>query len=80
MIHIDSDNKLLQSNIINKITIFELWISGIINVIILFLLFSFQKKETIKKITSIIARDYLIISFLSILLFIVSLNNLFVIK
>jgi hypothetical protein len=76
---IDSENKIFISNIFNNIT----YISSIIFIIslsiILFLLFSINKKEKIKKSTSIVFRDYIIIIFISIIIFTLSINNLWVI-
>lgn len=76
---ISSNNEELQSNIFNKITFNSSIIIIIISSIILFLLFSYNKKEKIKKSTNIIFRDYIIISFLSIIMFLLSINNLWVI-
>jgi hypothetical protein len=76
---INSENKHLTSNIFNSITYTSSIILIILLSIILFLLFSFNKKEKIKKTTSIIFRDYVIIVFISIIIFILSINNLGVI-
>jgi hypothetical protein len=76
---IDSENKVFISNIFNDIT----YISSIIFIIslsiVLFLLFSINKKEKIKKSASIVFRDYIIMIFISIIIFILSINNLWVI-
>jgi hypothetical protein len=76
---INSENKVFISNIFNNIT----YISSIIFIIslsiVLFLLFSINKKEKIKKSTSIVFRDYIIIIFISIVIFILAINNLWVI-
>ncbi len=63
-------------NTLNNITFFNAIITSILLFIILFLLFSYSKKEKIKKITSIIFRDYILIIFISIIIFILSINNL----
>ena len=66
-------------NIFNEITYYSWVIISIILTIILFLLFSYNKKEKLKKSTNIIFRDYIIIVFLSIILFLLAINNLWVI-
>ncbi len=75
MTHINN----LYSNIFNKITFISSIIIIILLTIVLFLLFSYNKKEKIKKSANIIFRDYIIIIFISIILFIISINNLWVI-
>jgi len=69
----------IYSNIFNKITIISWIFSILILAIISFLLFSYNKKEKIKKSSNILFRDYIIIIFLSIILFILSINNLWII-
>jgi len=67
------------SNIFNKITIISAFIYLIILLIITFLLFSYNKKEKIKKASNILFRDYIIVIFLAIITFILSINNLWII-
>jgi len=74
-----SNNNSDIQNALNNITFFNAIITSIFLFIILFLLFSYNKKEKIKKITSIIFRDYILIIFISIILFILSINNLWLI-
>jgi len=76
---INSENKIFISNIFNNITYVSSIILIILLSIILFLLFSINKKEKIKKSTSIVFRDYIIIIFISIIIFILAINNLWVI-
>ena len=78
--YIDSNNPLFKMNIFWKITFFSWIIISISFLIILFLIFSFNKKEKIKKQINILFRDYIIILFLSIIIFLLALNNFFVIK
>ena len=79
MTHINSIEKDLISNIFNRITFISAIIIILLLSIILFLLFSYNKKEKIKKSANIIFRDYIIIIFISIILFLISINNLWVI-
>ena len=69
----------LYSNIFNRITFISSIIIILLLTIVVFLLFSYNKKEKIKKSANIIFRDYIIILFISILLFVISINNLWVI-
>lgn len=69
----------LFPNIFNKITITSSSIFIISFFIILFLLFSYNKKEKIKKSSNILFRDYIIIIYLSIIIFILTINNLWII-
>jgi len=64
------------TNIFNKITKISSIIIILILTLNLFLLFSYNKKEKIKKASSIVFRDYIIIIISSIILFILSINNL----
>jgi len=80
LIHIKSNNKDITLNIFNSITKFSAYFAICIYFIILFLLFSFNKKEKIKKVSLLTFRDYSIILFLSINLLLLALNNIFVIN
>ncbi len=75
---IESTDKSLSSNAFNNITIFSASIITILLFLILFLLFSLNKKEKIKKTTNIIFRDYLIIIFIALVIFILWISNLWV--
>ena len=77
MNHISWDD--LYSNIFNKITFTSAIIIIIVLTVILFLLFSYNKKEKIKKSANVIFRDYIIIIFLSLILFTLEINNLWII-
>lgn len=73
---INSQDESLSSNAFNDVTSVSAYIIVILLFVILFLLFSFNKKEKIKKTTNIIFRDYVIILFISIIIFILAINNL----
>ena len=75
---INSGNKDISSNAFNDITSISAYILIFLLFIILFLLFSFNKKEKIKKTTNIIFRDYIIIIFISIIILLLAINNLWV--
>ncbi len=76
---INSSDPLISSNSINNVTSFTAYMTMILLFIILFLIFSFNKKEKMKKWSNIIFRDYIIIIFISLILFILSINSIWVI-
>jgi len=80
MTWIKSNDTIIISNVFNKITFTSWVIISISLIIILFLLFSYNKKEKIKKSANIIFRDYIIIIYISIILFILWINNLWVVN
>lgn len=73
---ISSDDKSMVSNAFNDVTLFSVYIIITLLFVILFLLFSLNKKEKIKKTTNIMFRDYVIIIFISIIIFMLSVSNL----
>jgi len=75
---INSENDSFTSNAFNSVNYISAIIIIFLLLVILFLLFSFNKKEKIKKTTNIIFRDYVIIWFISIIIFILSVSNLWV--
>lgn len=76
---IKSNDTNISWNVFNKITLNSWIIISILLFIILFLLFSYNKKEKIKKSANIIFRDYIIIIFISIILLVSEINNIWVI-
>ena len=70
----------IYSNIFNRITNFLAFILIISFSICLFLIFSYNKKEKIKKQINILSRDYIIINIISIIIFTLSVNNIFIIN